>query len=601
MEPLSALKKYFGYDAFRPGQEAVVNHLLQGRDVLAVMPTGAGKSICYQIPALCMDGITLVVSPLISLMKDQVESLIQVGVPAAYLNSSLTERQFSLALRNAKLGKYKLIYVAPERLETDSFLSFARQAPISMITVDEAHCISQWGPEFRPSYLSIAQFARSLPRRPVVGAFTATATPQVREDILRQLQLDEPFQLVSGFDRPNLFWSVQHPRSKREGLLDLVRQHRQDSGIVYCSTRKTVEEVCQFLQERNFSATRYHAGLEPEERQVNQEQFVYGNIRIMVATNAFGMGIDKPDVRFVVHYNMPKDMESYYQESGRAGRDGDKAHCLLLYSPADVRTNQYLIESSAEDDETDEAQRALRIQQDLLRLSRMRDYCHTQRCLRGHILRYFGESAPDYCGACENCLSSYESVDITIDTQKILSCIKRTGERFGSTLITDILRGQRTERILQQGFDTLSTFGLLSHLSEDAVQQRIRWLLGQGYLRQDKTYFSLALEPKAREVLFGGKQLTAAFKLAPVQQLAAPETPVSADLFQRLRALRQRLAARSGVPAYVIFSDQTLREMCRRLPKDEGDLLQISGVGEQKLRKYGRDFLAAIAEWSQED
>lgn len=596
------LKQYFGYDHFRPGQREVVDHLNARRDVLSVMPTGAGKSVCYQIPALNAAGVTLVVSPLISLMKDQVEGLIQVGVSAAYLNSSLTERQFSLALSNARAGKYKLIYVAPERLETASFLSFARSADIAMVAVDEAHCVSQWGQDFRPSYLSIPRFVDALPVRPVVGAFTATATPEVREDIMRRLDLRDPFVMVSGFDRPNLYWEVQSPRSKREALLAFLRGRKEESGVVYCTTRKNVEEVCAFLQERGFSATRYHAGLESAERAQNQERFVYGGECIMVATNAFGMGIDKSDVRFVVHYNMPKDLESYYQEAGRAGRDGDKAHCLLLYSAADVQTCKFLIELPEKDADADEEQRARRVALDLERLKRMTRYCQTADCLRGHILSYFGESAPEYCGECGNCRANFHEQDLTVDAQKILSCVKRVGERFGATVIADVLRGMKSERVLKWGLDILPTYGLLSSLTKDEVLSRIRLLLERGYLVQrEEPYPTLALGPGAGELLFGGGTLVAKVKITATKEARPTASPVEGDvpaeLYAQLQQLRQQLARRAGVPAYVIFSNQTLRDMCQRLPRTESELGRVSGIGEQKLAKYGRACLDVIDAW----
>ena len=603
MDPHTILKQYFGYSAFRPDQETVVARLLEGRDVLSVMPTGAGKSICYQVPALCLPGITLVVSPLISLMKDQVEGLIQAGVPAAYLNSSLTERQYGLALRNARMGKYKIIYVAPERLETAAFLAFAKEAPIDLVAVDEAHCVSQWGQDFRPSYLAISAFAAALPRRPVVAAFTATATPEVRRDIVRGLALTDPFLLVSGFDRPNLFWEVQTPRSKREGLLSFVRERREQSGIVYCSTRKNVEEVCAFLQERDFSATRYHAGLPPDERSRNQEDFVYGGTKIIVATNAFGMGIDKPDVRYVVHYNMPKDLESYYQEAGRAGRDGDPAHCLLLYSPADIQTNKFLIERQREDAVDGDEAVARRIGRDLLRLKQMTGYCTTTGCLRRYILRYFGEQTPDDCGGCGNCRANFREQDVTEDAQKILSCVKRTGERFGAGVVADVLCGAPSERVRSWDLMDLPTYGAMSAVPRDQVLGRIALLVERGLLIQrEGPYPTLALGPGARDVLFGGGRLTARVRVS-TRAAAAPAEDLgegSPELYARLQQLLQRLARRSGVPAYAIFSNQTLREMCQKLPNSLAELGKLPGVGEQKLKKYGPAFLEAIQAWSRE-
>ena len=596
-QPLHILERYFGYRAFRPGQEEVVRQLLQGRDVLSVMPTGAGKSICFQVPALCLEGITLVVSPLISLMKDQVGALLQAGVKAAYLNSSLTERQFGLALRNARQGMYKIIYAAPERLETESFLEFARNAEISLLAVDEAHCISQWGQDFRPSYLNIPQFVKALPRRPVVGAFTATATPQVREDIVRSLELQDPFSLVSGFDRPNLFFQVDVPKSKKEALLRFLASRREESGIVYCATRKTVEEICAFLQERGFSAGRYHAGLESGERQSSQEDFSYGRTRLMVATNAFGMGIDKSDVRFVVHYNMPKDVESYYQEAGRAGRDGEEARCLLLYSPGDVRTNQFLIELRG-DEETDQGYEQ-RVKREQERLKHMTVYCRTTGCLRGYLLRYFGESAREHCGKCGSCLANFQELDITRDAQQILSCVRRAGERFGAGTIIDILRGADTERIRSWSLDTLSTYGLMRDYSRDEVQSRIQYLLENGCLVQaEGQYPTLALGPKARGVLFQGETLVAQVRSLPREEVqraaAASGTPADPELLRRLQQLRGWLAQQAGVPGYVVFSDKTLREMAAIRPQTLAQMRLVNGVGDFKLEKYGQKFLDEI-------
>ena len=599
----SVLKQYFGYDTFRPGQGAVVERLLRGEDVLSVMPTGAGKSICYQVPALCFPGITLVVSPLISLMQDQVRGLIQAGVPAAYLNSSLTERQFALALHNARMGKYKIIYVAPERLETPSFLSFAAQSPISMVAVDEAHCVSQWGQDFRPSYLAIPDFVSRLPRRPVVGAFTATATPEVREDIALRLALREPFTLVSGFDRPNLYWEVQCPKSKREVLLQFLVRRRGESGIIYCITRKKVEEVCAFLQSSGFEALRYHAGLEPEERRENQSRFVQGEGQVMVATNAFGMGIDKPDVRYVIHYNMPKDLESYYQEAGRAGRDGDPAHCLLLFGWGDVRTNQYLIELPGEETE-DEAARARRIEGDKARLKQMTAYCQTSRCLRRAILGYFGERTREDCGNCGSCKGGFREEDVSAEARRVLSCVQECGQRFGVGAVANILRGVYDERAERWHLSGLDSFGALTGRNREEVVALIRMLVEEGLLIQSPgEYPTLALGKGARAVLRGERAVTRQVRRS--EETPAPAVPTvtgegSEELYNRLQQLRTRLAQRAGVPAYVIFSNQTLREMCRRLPRDEGELLQVPGVGSQKLKRFGKEFLALLEEWREE-
>ena len=602
-DALHTLKQVFGYDAFRPGQQQVIEHLLAGQDVLSVMPTGAGKSLCFQIPALCLPGVTLVVSPLISLMKDQVGALVQAGVAAAFINSSLSERQTALALQNAREGRYKLIYVAPERLDTPGFSSFAKEAEISLLAVDEAHCISQWGQDFRPSYRAIADFAAALPRRPVIGAFTATATPQVREDIALQLRLENPFTQVTGFDRANLFFSVESPRDKKGALLDFLHRHPGESGVVYCSTRSNVEQVCELLQSEGIPATRYHAGLSAEERRENQEAFSYGRLGVMVATNAFGMGIDKADVRFVVHYNMPKDLESYYQEAGRAGRDGDPAACLLLYSGSDVMTNKFLIEKKNEEDADPEGA-AERIAGDLKRLNRMADYCTTTGCLRQSLLRYFGEQA-EPCGNCGNCRQTFAAVDVTEDAQKILSCVSRTGQRFGGALICDILRGAKTERILALGFDTLSTYGLLAKMSRADVLERLRFLTEEGYLvRAGEEYPTLRLGAPARAVLFEGKTLAMKVKAAPPKAgrgagRANRAAPAAGDegLFEALRTLRGELARQQHVPAYMIFNDRTLREMSDARPHTQAQLLEISGVGEAKQKKFGAAFLEVLDNW----
>ena len=458
------LKQYFGYDSFRPGQDELVQAILSGRDTLGIMPTGAGKSICYQVPALALPGLTLVISPLISLMKDQVGALNEAGVPAACINSALSFEEMRDALYFAGRGEYKLLYVAPERLTAPFFLDFARRVPISMVTVDEAHCISQWGQDFRPSYLKILDFLAALPQRPLVSAFTATATAEVRDDIIRALGLEDPFVITTGFDRPNLYFAVEKPSSKPSALLAHLLQRRDKSGIVYCSTRKTVEEVCDMLLSRGLPATRYHAGLDPEERLANQDDFLYDRKTIMVATNAFGMGIDKSNVSFVIHYNMPKNMESYYQEAGRAGRDGEAADCILLYNGQDVRTAEFLIEHSHEndDDSIDEKTRRALIERDMERLRQMTFYATTTDCLRRYILNYFGEKAPVCCGHCGNCDTNFEEVDATMDARKILSCVYRLDERrlhFGKTVVAAVLTGGKSEQIGRFSLHTLSTRG----------------------------------------------------------------------------------------------------------------------------------------------
>ena len=593
-----ALKTYFGYDAFRGGQEAVIDALLSGRDVMAVMPTGAGKSVCYQVPALLLPGITIVVSPLVSLMRDQVTALVQMGVPAAYLNRSLTFRQYLLALDRAKAGRYKIIYVAPERLETEGFRSFAETADISLVAVDEAHCISQWGQDFRPSYLNIPAFVNSLPKRPPVGAFTATATPDVRGDILKLLKLKAPLSVTTGFDRENLYFEVQQPSGKRAALLELVRSRPGKCGIVYCATRKTVEEVCGFLQDEGIAATRYHAGLEAEERLKNQEDFLYDRAAVMVATNAFGMGIDKSDVRYVIHYNMPKDMESYYQEAGRAGRDGAPSSCILLYSGQDVRTAQFLIEHSEPREELDAVTAAQLRERDRERLRQMEGYCRTRRCLRQYILQYFGESAPDYCGTCYNCLHNFEEVDISREAKLIVRCISETGQCFGAGVIAETLCGAVTDKVRKYHMDRESTYGALRELTQAEVRERIRCLMEEGVLEASSgPYPVLRLTEKAEDVVYGAAPLL--MRSDRKEQPAVRPVPTElegedAELFRRLRALRAKAARFQGIPAYMVFSDKTLREMAVRRPATMAQLRAVGGVGSAKAERYGRQFLEEI-------
>ena len=592
-----ALKTYFGYDAFRGGQEPVIDTLLSGRDALAIMPTGAGKSVCYQVPALLLPGITLVISPLVSLMRDQVTQLVQMGVPAAFLNSSLTFRQYLLALSRAKEGRYKIIYVAPERLETEGFLDFACHADISLVAVDEAHCISQWGQDFRPSYLHIPAFLEKLGRRPPLGAFTATATPEVREDIEKLLGLRDPLRVTTGFDRKNLYFEVQEPADKRSALLELVRSRPDKCGIVYCSTRKTVEEVCGLLQEAGVSATRYHAGLEPEERQRNQEDFLYDRARVMVATNAFGMGIDKSDVRYVIHYNMPKDIESYYQEAGRAGRDGLPSSCILLYSGRDVRTAQFLIEHGESREELD-AETAERLrEQDMLRLRKMVGYCRTRRCLRQYILQYFGETAPDTCDTCWNCLHNFEEVDIGREARAILRCVMETGQHFGVSVIAETLCGAESDKVRKYHMDEEATYGLLRDMTQKEVRDRIRFLIDEGVLALSPgPYPVVLLGERAEDAVLGGLHMRTVKEERPAARRPVPEEldGAQAELFGRLRALRARLARRQGIPAYAVFSDKTLRELAVVRPRTLEELKSVSGIGDAKARKYGKQVLEEI-------
>lgn len=598
-DKLSVLKDYFGHDSFRDGQEQIVDALLDGRDALCIMPTGAGKSMCYQIPALLFDGVTIVVSPLISLMKDQVGSLVQSGVPAAYINSSLSYPQFLRVLSNVEHGKYKIIYVAPERLLTDGFLDTCKKIKISMVAVDEAHCVSQWGQDFRPSYLKIISFVKSLANRPIVGAFTATATNDVKEDIKKILRLENPFEITTGFDRPNLFFGVIKSSSKDEKLIDLIRERGDRSGIVYCATRKNVESVCELLCDNGFSAARYHAGLDEYERRKNQEDFVFDRKNIMVATNAFGMGIDKSNVTYVIHYNMPKNIESYYQEAGRAGRDGGEADCILLYSPKDVRLNRFMIENSEGNDElTIEENEQIR-ERDFERLKYMTFYSTTNDCLRGFILRYFGGEKKAYCGKCSNCLSVHKLVDVTIDAQKIMSCIARTGQRYGKTVICDVLKGSKSEKILKAELNNQSTYGIMKEVTARHIFGTIDFLAEKEYISADNETEVLKLLPKSRDVLFGRERLVMkkVENSEKVVKTHRPEVPVNSDLLDALKALRKGIASKKSVPAYVIFTDATLIDMCKKCPETPDEMLEVSGVGRTKLEKFGKQFLEEIAKF----
>lgn len=603
-DKLSVLKEYFGHDSFREGQDRITDSLLGGRDVLGIMPTGAGKSICYQVPALMFNGITIVVSPLISLMKDQVSALVQSGVAAAYINSSLTHAQYLKVLQNTESGKYKIIYVAPERLCSPAFLGICCNLNISMVAVDEAHCVSQWGQDFRPSYLKIPDFIDALNSRPVVGAFTATATGAVRDDIKTLLRLVSPLVVTTGFDRPNLFFSVMQPKNKSIELMKLIKERKNESGIVYCSTRKAVEEVCELLQKNGFAATRYHAGLDENERRRNQGDFVYDRAAIMVATNAFGMGIDKSNVSFVIHYNMPKNMESYYQEAGRAGRDGRSADCILLYSAKDVRTNQFLINNSEPNpDLTEDEQEEVR-RRDRERLKQMTFYCTTHKCLRKFILEYFGDKGPERCEKCSNCLSNHENTDITVDAQKIMSCVARTGQRYGKKVICDVLRGSKNERLISAGLSRQSTYGIMADCPEKRLRDIIDHLCESGYMTaQGDEYPILKLAPKSRGVLTGQETLRMMLEIPQKKKAAAakdaPLPPADEKLLAALKDLRKSLAMRQSIPAYVVFTDATLIDMCRLKPKTQEEFMEVSGVGQAKSQRYGEVFLAVIAEFSE--
>lgn len=604
------LKRFYGYDSFREGQEDVVDSILSGRDTLAVMPTGAGKSVCYQVPAMVMDGVALVISPLISLMKDQVQTLIQNGVPAAYLNSSLTERQFDLAMRNAVQGKYRIIYVAPERLLTPRFLSAMMGLKISMVAVDEAHCISQWGQDFRPSYLTIPDFLDRLPQRPTVCAFTATATQRVRDDIVSMLALQNPYVRITGFNRTNLYYSVSEPASKDTALVSLLKDYRGMSGIVYCATRKKVESVYELLLKNGFLATRYHAGLSDVEREANQEDFTYDRREIMVATNAFGMGIDKSNVRFVIHYNMPKDLESYYQEAGRAGRDGERSDCHLLFGRQDIITQQFFIDKIGEEAGL-EGEALQRVQDNARdRLQSMIRYCQTPGCLRKYILNYFGEVSADRCDFCFNCLTPSQMEDVTASAQAILRCVDQTHERFGRNVIIDILRGAETERIRQFRLDNLLSYGALRNVTRDVVSSILDRLIEVNALRQEMVelpsgqYPILKLGDRADDVLDDILKIEIIIRTkkkgSKRNRDDVPEN-IDRDLFERLKALRKKIALSRGVPPFVVFNDKVLRALADQQPRSMAEMEKISGIGVVKLREFGQRFLKEILAYLEEN
>lgn len=613
MDKYGILKKYFGYDTFRNAQEALIDHILEGKDTVGIMPTGAGKSLCYQIPALLMEGITLVVSPLISLMKDQVGSLNQAGIHAAYLNSSLTVNQYYKALGLAKQGRYPIIYVAPERLLTDGFLDFAMNGRISMVAVDEAHCVSQWGQDFRPSYLKIVEFIGRLPKRPVVSAFTATATREVRDDIIDILQLQEPLVMTTGFDRNNLYFGVMTVNDRYGAIKNYLEMHKKDSGIIYCLTRKQVEEVCGRLSEDGFCVTRYHAGLSDGERRKNQDDFIYDRIPVMVSTNAFGMGIDKSNVRFVLHFGMPKNIESYYQEAGRAGRDGEPAECILYYSSRDVVTNQLFIDNNQDNQELDEVSRALVKERDRERLKKMTFYCYTNECLRDYILKYFGEYGSNYCGNCSNCLTQFEQVDVTEIARALAGCVESSRQRYGTTVIIDTLHGANTAKIRNYGMEANPYYGVLAKIPAYRIRQVLNYLQLEEYLFvTNDDYAIVKLAGKSRELLEEGRQLVMKMAKEPDRPVKGTQpkgrkgkkslpgegrfTEKEEKLFEKLRGLRTEIAREEKVPPYIVFSDKTLIHMCLVKPKGRQEMMSVSGVGEFKYDKYGERFLACLKE-----
>lgn len=603
MNAVDILKKYFGYAAFRTGQEDIIQSILSGRDSLAIMPTGAGKSICYQVPALLLSGITLVISPLISLMQDQVKSLNEVGIHAAFINSSLTETQISKALDLAAKGLYKIIYVAPERLESERFLRFAINGEISMVTVDEAHCISQWGQDFRPSYLKIVDFIGRLPKRPIVSAFTATATREVKADIECILKLDRPNITVTGFDRENLYYRVEHLTGKQKDdfVVNYIAQHPNESGIIYCSTRKNVDSLFENLFRRGVTVTRYHGGMDNQLRKNNQDDFIYDRASVVVATNAFGMGIDKSNVRFVIHYNMPQSMENYYQEAGRAGRDGENSQCILLFSAQDIMINKFLLEKKEFEEMDDEDIELLR-QRDARRLQVMEGYCKSTSCLRNYILQYFGERANVPCDNCGNCHRDYAEVDMTTEAKWVINCIAETKGRYGQSIVIGTLLGANRARIREVGANTYRSYGALEHMKEKDIYLLVDQLQREGYivqtggeypvlqigdisrLKRDDTRVVLR-RVEEKETPSAGKK-----KARSTDSL----TSAGYKLFEELRQLRLTIAKEEGMPPYIIFNDKTLIEMCVRRPKSKQEMLAVSGVGENKFCKYGERFMEAI-------
>ena len=609
MDKHHILKNQFGYTAFRQGQEEVIDAILAGSDVLAVMPTGAGKSLCYQIPALLLPGMTVVISPLISLMKDQVNALREAGCQAAFLNSSQSADEYRQVMEEIESGEIKLLYIAPERLYKSQMAELAAGGNIPLVVVDEAHCVSQWGHDFRTSYLEIAHFMKGIKNRPIMAAFTATATVKVREDIQRLLALRDPFTITTGFDRPNLYFEVQKPAKKKNALLDCLKARKELSGIIYCATRKSVEEVCDLLVYHGFAATRYHAGLEDGERRKAQDDFLYDRKTVMVATNAFGMGIDKSNVSFVIHYNMPKNIESYYQEAGRAGRDGAPADCILLYSGQDVQINKFLI---THNDDDDEAADPVLQAHNLELLKQMTFYATGGDCLRRRLLAYFGESAPTYCGHCSNCLVEFEESDVTLEARKIISCVYRLRQRgraFGKTMIVDILRGSKNEKIRRFGLASLSTWGIMADVSAHRIRTILDFLIDEGCLLvYEESDFPVVVMGDAEDVLKEERRVIIklpreqkkspmAAPLAEIEMAQTPSTAMDEVLLGRLKGLRKEIAAREAVPAYIVFSDASLRDMCRKKPVTLPQFSDVTGVGEVKREKYGEVFTALIRDY----
>ena len=580
------LQNHFGYSSFRLGQEQAISSVLEGENTVCVMPTGGGKSIVYQVPALVLPGTTIVISPLISLMKDQVDTLTQLGIPATYINSSLTAGEAAARMDDARNGKYKLLYIAPERLGSWEFIDDLQDMEIPLIAVDEAHCISQWGHDFRPSYLQISGLADRLPKKPIVLALTATATPKVREDICASLKIDPENTVITGFERSNLSFSVVKGQDRQTYLKDFIKKNEKEAGIIYAATRKIVDQLYEWLQKEGLNAARYHAGMNDQDRNREQERFLQDEATVMVATSAFGMGIDKSNIRYVLHFQLPKNMESYYQEAGRAGRDGLDSECIVLYSSQDVQVQRFLIDQSADRE---------RIAPELEKLQQMVGYCHTEECLQSYILHYFGETETTSCGRCGNCTDSRETQDVTKDAQMVLSCIIRMGQKYGKAMTANVLTGSRNKKVLDFRLDKLPTYGLMKDRSTKQVNDLIEFLISQELIGVEHgTYPTIYVPSKGKDLLMGKTQV---FRKEAVQ---VKQVSNDDPLFEELRELRRNVAAAEKVPPFMIFSDSSLKDMCLKLPQTEAEFLNVAGVGEHKLNKFGSPFIQRIIEFCEE-